>query len=217
MVHRPLKEAFVASYFKPISGLGVEIADIDRFVDLIPDEEIAPYVNRLKSKTVELYLSVYSPEQLASIAAILRADKDATMEEILSLEYERRHAAALEQARTSAQPSGSDDPLVIEIEESAVQVNALATTLEGGGGEAIGRSMGLGLATLFTVMGYSREIAQIEQKPDNPIAIAALRADGILSFANPVLQKTLLRRFSPSERTGGIQFKKPPVKRTQSN
>ena len=217
IVHRKLKEAFVTSYFMPISGFGIEIADMDQFVDLIPDEDIAPYVNRLMSKTVDLYLSTYTPEQLASIAAVMRADKDATIEEILSADYQRRHAVALEQARSNAQPSGSNDPLVMELEALTVQLSALTTALKGDGGEAIGQSMAVGLAPLFTLMGDTRVIEQMEQKPNNPVTIAALRADGILSFANPVQRKTLLRQFTASESTGGIQFKRPPANNTKSN
>lgn len=215
IVHRKLKEAFVTVYFKPISELGVEIAEIEQFIELIPNEDIAPYVDRLTSKTVEIYLSVYTPEQLASIAAVLRADENATMEEILSEEYQRRHAVALEQARTNAQPSGSDEPLLVGLEELTVQLNAVAATLEGDGGEAIVQSMALGIGSLITLMGYTREITQIEQNPDNPVTIAALRADGVLRFANPVQRQTLLRQFSDSERTGGIQFIKPPANDAQ--
>ncbi|MDF1668596.1 MAG: hypothetical protein P1U83_03195 [Roseovarius sp.] len=217
IVHRKLKEAFVVVYFRPIAGLGVKIADEDKFIDIIPDEAIAPYVDRLMSKTAERYLSVYTPEQLASVVAVMRADTDATMEKILSEDYQRLHAAALEQARTNAQRSGSDDPLVIELEELTVQLNAFVTMLDGDGGEAIGQSIALGLDPLFLLMGYTREITQIEQKPDNPITIAALRADGILSFANFVQRQTLLQQFSTSDRTGGILFAKPPANSTQSD
>ena len=216
-VRQMLKESFVTVYFRPISGHGVKIANVDQFIELIPDEDIAPYVDRLMSRTVEIYLSVYTPEQLASIATVLRADEDATVEEIFSEEYQQRYAAALEQARSNAHSSGSDDPLVIGLEELTVQLNAVSAMLKGGGAERLGQDMALGIGSLFTVMGYSREITKIEREPNNPVTIAAIKADGVLRFANPVQRQTLLRQLSASKNTGGIRFIKPPATSPETN
>ena len=216
-VQKSLKSAFVTVYFRPISGQGIKIANSEKFIELIPDEDIAPYLDRLISRTAEIYLSVYTPEQLASIATVLRADEDATVEEIFSEEYQQRYAAALEQARSNAHSSGSDDPLVIGLEELTVQLNAVSAMLKGGGAERLGQDMALGIGSLFTVMGYSREITKIEREPNNPVTIAAIKADGVLRFANPVQRQTLLRQLSASKNTGGIRFIKPPATSPETN
>lgn len=216
-LRQTLKKSFVTVYFRPISGRGISIADQDRFIELVPDEDIAPYLDRLRSRAVEYYLSVYTTEQLAAIAIVLRADEDATMEEILSDAYNQRFALALEQARASAQSSGSDDPLVIGLEELIVQLNALSATLEGDGAEAIAQDFAQAIGHLFALMGYADEITRIEVEPTNPVTVAAIKTDGVLRFANPVQRQTLLRQLSGSETTGGVRFIKPPADGTEPN
>ncbi len=215
-----LREAFVATYFRPISGQSVEIADFDRFIELIPDQDIAPYVERMNSEMVEVVLSIYRPDQLVRYAAALRADENATLQDIFEAETQRRSAAELERARLNRQRSGSDDPNVIALEELVVELDATTALLQGETGENLAQSMAGSMKTLSMLMGFTREIRQIEQPPNNPVTIAALKADGILSFANPVQRQSLLRQFSTSENSGGsssILFVRPPTGAAHSN
>lgn len=215
--HRQLKEAFVTAYFKPVSGNGIEIANMDMFVDLIPDEDIAPFTARLISANVEIYLSIYTPDQLAMIASVLRSDIDATVEEIFSKKYQQEYAVALEQARTNAQLLGSDDSLVVELEEITKQIDALLAMAEDRGPEAMRHILKLGLTQVFAIVGFSRQIKLIEKEPDNPVTIAAIETNGVLNFANPVQRTTLLSQLSTSKNTGGIHFIRPPANSSELN
>ncbi|KJZ19916.1 hypothetical protein [Loktanella sp. S4079] len=209
-MQRLLKGQFVNVYLRPFSGLGIEVIDEDRFIDLIPDEDVAPFLDHYLAQSAENYLSIYTPEQLASMATLLRTNDDASMEEILSEEYRRELEIAVEKARTTAQPSGSDDPLVLGLEEMIVQLEAINVMLDGDGAEAIAQHFTASIAPLFMLMRYSREISQLERDFDNPVTIAVLNEHGILRFANPVQRQTLLRQLSASKDTGGIQFITPP-------
>ncbi len=209
-LRRMLKEPFVAVYFRPLSELGIEIVDMDRFVDLIPDEDIAPVLDRYMSGTARQYLSTYTPEQLSAMAALLRADPDTSMLEILSEVYQRKLTAALEQARTEAKPSGLDDPRVIELEELSVQLNAFNALFDDDVTFFFAPDTAASsIATLLFIGGYGREVAQLHREPNNPVTMAAIEAFGILRFANPVQRQTVLRQYSVSEDTGGVRFAKP--------
>lgn len=213
---RVLKEPFVAVYFRPLSELGIEIADMDRFVDLIPDEDIALVLERYMSRTAQKYLSTYTPEQLAALAALLRADPDTSMLEILSEVYQRKLTAALEQARTEAKPSGLDDPRVKELEELSVQLNAFNALLDDDVTFFLAPDTAASsIAALLSLGGYKRDVAQLHRKLNNPVTMTAIREDGILKFANPVQRQTLLRQFSVSDNTGGARFVKPPSRNTE--
>ncbi len=216
-VRRHLKSAFVSVYHRPLSELGIEIADIDRFIELIPEDDIAPFVDHFLSQTAERYLLIYTPEQLSSIAALLRADESATMEEILSEEYRQRYADALGKARAQAVPSGSDDPTVIAAEELIVQLEAVNAIFEDGGAEAFAKNMAASIAPLFILVGYGHQIGQLQRELDNPVTLSLLETDGVLLFANPVQRQALLRQLSAPESTGGIRFLKPPIRNQSSN
>ena len=82
---RVVSSGFVPVYFQPLLELGgISIADSEKFAALIPDEIIAPYVNKLKAKQIDALVSIYSPEELAQIAQILRLDENATFADIFS-------------------------------------------------------------------------------------------------------------------------------------
>ncbi len=216
-VQRQIRESFVAAYFRPLSEFGIEIRDHDRFIDMIPDEDVDPLIDRFLSQSVESYLLIYEPEKLALMAAILRANEDASPEEIFSEEYKRKSLIALEQARARAEPSGLDDPLVIALEELVVSLDALTTMFEGDGAEELAQHFAAGFAHVFTLIGYDQEIQRLHRDLDNPFTIKVLEADGVLEFANPVQRQSLLRQLSDPEDTGGIQFIKPPARDADSN
>lgn len=210
---RKLKERFVDVYFKPLSGQGIEIKDAKRFVELIPDKDIAPFLDRMFSQNVENLLQIYTPEQLASIATIMRADEYATLHDVLSEEYQRDFLVALEEARSTAERSGSDDPVVVGIEELFVHLKALTETLKGESGKALAQELAVGVGQIFALVSFNEEIGQIERDIDNPVTIAALKANGILRFANPVQRQSILRENSVSDGTGGVRILKPPQKK----
>ena len=216
-IAQDLKKAFVQVYFRPISKQGVEIADEDKFAALIPDDDIAPYIRKLAEKGVENYLKLHSPERLAMIAAILRADEEATVKDILDEENQQRSLAALEKARAEAVPSGADDPLTLEIEEITVRLKAFYEMLEGKGSEQMLQDLAFALRFATDIISYAMEIQQREVRANNPVTIAAIKTNGVLSFANPVQRQTLLRQLSGPKREFGIQFKKPPLTRAASN
>ena len=146
----------------------------------------------------------------------MRTNEDATTDEVFNGELERKALIALEQARSTAQSSGSDDPIVIALEELIVQINGLALFAEDSA-ERIGQEIGITVGSLFRVVAYGQEIAQIEFEANNPVTIAAIKTDGVLRFANPVQRQNLLRQLSPSEPSGGIQFVRPLGDSTDQN
>ncbi|WP_170775280.1 hypothetical protein [Ruegeria lacuscaerulensis] len=204
-----LKKQFVDVYFKPLSQRGIKINDIERFADLIPDEDVAPFLDRMMSQTVENYLTLYTPEQLSLIATIMRNDDEATLEEIRSEQYRQQYILALEQSRSTAKKSGSDDPLTIGLEELVVQLDTVAKLLEGEFATNFAQDFASGIGFVFILVRFNQEIARIEREFDNPVTIAALNGNGILKFANPVQKQTLLRELSASEDTGGVRFIRP--------
>lgn len=216
-IEHKLKGQFVGVYFKPLSGQGISISDVERFTDLIPDEDVTPFVDRMLSQTVENLLSTYTPGQLALIATIMRDDKDATLQDILSEQYRQKYILTLEQSRATADRSGSDDPIVVGLEELIVQLDAMTELLNGDSGKALVQEFAIGVGQIVTLFSFNQEIARIERELDNPVAVAALKADGILKFANPVQKQTILRELSASESTGGIRFLKPPPGKIRSN
>lgn len=216
-VEQKLKRQFVDVYFKPISGQGISINDIERFTDLIPDEDITPFVDRMLSQTVENLLSTYTPKQLASIATIMREDKDVTLNDILSEQYQQKYILALEQSRSTIERSGSDDPIVVGLEELIIQLDAMTESLNDDSGKALAQEFAIGVGQIFALVRFNQEIARIERELDNPVTVAALKADGILKFANPVQKQTILRKLSASESSGSIRFLRPPPAKTQSN
>ncbi len=207
-IRRFLKDQFVGVYYAPLSGLGIELIDKEAFTNLIPDEDIAPFVERLSSQSVETYLSINTPEKLAALVALLRADEGATLEEVISRYDQQRYEAVLSQLRTQATPSDSDDPTVIAMEEVTLQLEAFGSFLDE---EPLLRDMSASVSPFFALLGFRQEIAELERDFDNPVTLAAIRADGVLRFANPVQRTTLLRQLSPRESTGGIRFVKPPT------
>lgn len=216
-LRRYLKRSFVPVYFRPISGLGIKIVDHDGFADLIPDKDVEPFIHRFTSELRDNYISIYTPKQLVSLAALLRADEDASVQEIFSKEYRRKQAAALEQARARAKSSGSDEPLVLALEEFMVQLDAFISSFGENGAEEFAQDIALSIAPIFILARYGHEIARLERGLDNPVIIAVLKADGVLKFANPVQRQTLLRKLSTSEKADGIRFSRPPARTAGSN
>lgn len=212
-----LRKAFVTVYARPLSEFGIEIADTDQFMALIPDTDIAPYVERMTAEYIETYLSVYTPEQLAVIATLLRTDENATLKSIIEQENRQRYAAALAQAHADFPQSGSTDPLVIGIEEMTLQLDVFNTLFDDDGAEQLAQGIGRGMSILFTLMRYDREIKSLQPARDHPVTIAALKANGVLAFSNPVQRQTLLRQLAPPTTTGGIQFIKPPATSAAQN
>jgi hypothetical protein len=209
-VRRLVRSVFINIYFEPISGLSIELIDRDRFAALIPDEDVAPFVDRFLGYAFEAYLSVYSPEQLEAIATLLRANDDMTLEDVFSQNFLEQHIAALEQSRAIIPLSGSDDPQVNAEDEFAVQLIAATMLLEAVVEDLV-QQIALGARFLGVFMGFSSEINQFEREIDSPVVIDALKADGILEFANPVQRQDLLRQLTRSESTGGIQFIQAPT------
>jgi len=218
-VQRVIKESFVEVYFRPIKKLelGIKIIDKERFIDLIPDEDVAPFLDQYLAQSTESYLKLYTAEQLSSIATLLRADENASMEEILSEQYRAKQTIALEQAHARAQASGSDNVLVTGLEEIIEQLDAIDTLFDSDSGEGLAQVLAEGVAPIFTLIGYHTQILAIQRKADNPVTIAALKADGVLRFANPVQRQTALRQLSAVENAGGIRFIKPPVRGSDQN
>jgi hypothetical protein len=212
-----LKDAFVTIYYKPIPGDGIQIADSAKFADLIPDEDIEPYIARLISNRVEFYLAAFSPEQLEALAAILRSSDDLTALDVLSKDFDSRHGTALEHARANnVQQSGSNDPLVEELEELTIRLDAFSATLEENG-ESLGLIVASSIAPVFQLLREREKIVKLERPLDNPVTVAAIKSEDILKFANPVQQRILIRQLTSSEKTGGIQFMKSPSGNAQGN
>lgn len=214
---RSLRKQFVDVYFHPIAGQGVRIADEERFMDLIPDEDVSPFIDRLLSETVENFVSTFSAEQLAAIAAVMRLDENATLQEILSEQYRQEYVAALSEARSGATPSGSDDPLVVGLEEVIIRLDAMTRALDANAGKALVQHMTMGVGFISALLKYNQEITQMNRELDNPVISAALKADGILSFSNPVQRQILLRERSVSEGKSGARFLKPPSASAKSD
>lgn len=212
-----LKKWFVDVYFKPISGQGIEIADLDGFIDLIPDEDIAPYVDRLVENHAETLLSALPHDQLATIAAIMRTDQDATMQDIRSEQYLNEYIAALEQARSNTEPLKLNSLAEKEVEALILQMDVVATLLGGKTGDALVQDLSIGLGYVSMLLEVGHEIEQIEHVADNPVTIAAVKADGVLKFPNPVQRQILLRRLSGSNNADGIKFLKPPSRTAPSH
>ena len=212
-----LKQAFVSVYLRPLAGFGTKLADETRARNLIPEEDIAPYLDLLLSRTVEAYLSAYTPEQLASMAALLRADEDATVQDILSAEYRRKYMSALADARAQAEPSGSNDPVIVGLEEIVLKVEAFNAAFDDNAGEALAQDLFTATVPFLAIVQYGHEIDAIKRELDNPVTIALIQADGIITFANPVQRQTLLRQLVDSEETAGIRFITPPARNTAAN
>ncbi|MEL6661165.1 MAG: hypothetical protein AAFR36_32260 [Bacteroidota bacterium] len=209
---RQLKNAFVSVYFKPLSKLGIDIIDWKRFSDLIPDDDVAPYIDRILSQTTTKYLSIYTPEQLTSLANLLRSDPNLSTSDIFDANFRQRYLNALEDARKQVTPSGSDDQRVIGLEETIVQLKAFTDTFDGEGAEEFAQAMASSVAPVILLLGASREIALLEREIENPVILSVLREEGILRFANPVQQQTLLRQLTNPKDESGIRFQKPPKK-----
>ncbi len=203
-----LKDQFVEVYFVPLSGRGIEIADRDAFAELIPDEDIAPFLERFLSQSVETYLSIYTPEKLTALAALLHADEGATLEEVITRYDQQRYEAAFARLRTQATPTGADDPNANAMKEVTVRLEAIGVLLDE---EPLLHDIPASFGPIFTLLGFRHEIAELERDFDNPVTLAAIQTDGVLRFANPVQRETLLRQLSPPKNTGGIRFIKPPA------
>lgn len=217
-IRRLLKQSFVPVYFKPLSALGIKLGDGERFTDLIPDEDVEPFLEHFLLQNVEIFVSNYRPDQLAWMASLLRADEDSSLEEILSEKYQTKAIAALEQARAKATPSGAGDPLVIGLEELVLQLDAFNTMFDDVGIEEFSQDFAASMGSLFLLINYGHEIAEHKRELDNPVTIAVIEADGILKFSNRVQRQNLLRQLSASEHKGGIRFIKPPAsKNTVAN
>lgn len=186
-----LKESFADVYFEPLAGLGIELIDQDRFAALVPDEDVAPFIDLLIAYAAENYLSDFSPAKLAAVATLLRADEDVTVKEVLSRNYLEQQITALEQVQAE--------------EEFVAQLSAASMLMESIGEDPF-QQAGLGIRVMGALGSYAKEIDQLEREIDNPVVIDALKADGILEFANPVQRQDLLRQLTRSESTGGIQF-----------
>jgi|GEM_PF-5939255 len=181
-LRRVLKEPLVEVYFRSLSEQGVKIVDMDRFIDLIPDEDIAPLLDHHQPHIANLYLSNYTAEQLAEMAELLRADPDTSMMEI--------HSENLHRTGATISTLGDVDD---DVKDTFIH-----------------ESVALSVGALY-VFGYRRQdVSQINPEPDNPVTIAALEADGILSFANPVQRQGLLRQYSVPEEIDGPRFVRPP-------
>ncbi len=213
-----LKIAFVDAYYRPLAGRGIEIADQERFMELIPDEDIAPYMERLFSQSVENFLAIYDAEQLAAMAGLLRSFEDVPANEVLSRDFQDRLQAAME-TRTPTPPiSETDAPIDIAAKELIAQLDAFVTFMDVYGAERFAQDLSAGLGSFFALIAYGHEIAELRPAPDNPVTLSAIQADGILQFANRVQQQTLLAELQSiddtdvTNNTGGIRFIKPPAR-----
>lgn len=205
-----LNNAFAAVYSRHYTDLGIEIIDDDRFIALIPNADIEPYVDRFLQQRIDNYLSVYSPEQIATFANVLRLDPNASLADLWSEDYQRQHVAALKEARLRVPVSGSTDPEIMALEELVVQLDAVSTILDENA-EEMGQQLAVSIAPIFTLVRYGHEIQRLQREFDNPVTRAALKADGILRFANPVQRQTIMRQLFAQEERSGIQFIRPPV------
>lgn len=211
-----LKRAFAGVYTRPFAELGIEVIDEDQIIELIPDEDIAPYIDRLLIQKTELYISIFTPEQLAFLAENLRKDKTASLQELLSEEYRQELAAAREEARVTAPSSGPVDLHVQALEEWIAQVDAMTEVLSDNT-DLIGMSVAVSIAHIIQLNAYGHEIARLQRELDNPVAIAALKKHGVLRFANPVQRQALLRQLSAFEEKSGVRFSRPPSTNSGSN
>lgn len=212
-VEDSLRTHLVAIYFKPISELGIVIEDEEAFRGLIPSEDLAPFIEDLEMRLSSAYLSLLSPEMIATIAAILRADEQATLAKIFADAGERNYAAALEQARAEQSESQSDDPDIARLEELVVQTKAFSAMMKDVGDDSVAKYLAFSLTPVGALDRYHRSISKIEKPLQNPVTLAAIRADGILKFANPVQRQNLIRQLSTNEETSGIRFIGPPAPR----
>ncbi|MFQ6546485.1 hypothetical protein AADZ90_000900 [Aestuariibius sp. 2305UL40-4] len=211
-----LKKRFVDVYFEPISGFGAEITDHDRFVDIIPDEDVEPYLDRFLAQSAVNHFTTYGPEKIALIAAVLRADESISVGEIFSTEYRRKTSKALEEARARTRPSDSDDPQVIALEELVARLHAIDKLFDDDGVPELFRGSSAAFADIRTLIRYHREIKRLRRELNNPVTIRVVEADGILEFSSLVQRQSLLRQLSDSEDTGGIQFVRPPTTSVES-
>jgi hypothetical protein len=211
-----LKRAFAGVYTRPFVELGIEIIDGDQVIELVPDEDVAPYIDRFLSQRTRFYTSIFTPEQLAFLAESLRKDKDISLQELLSDKYRKELAAALEKARAARSSSGSADPTVQALEEWLAQLDATTKVLADNA-ESIGKSIALSIAPLLQLNAYGHEIARLHRELDNPVAIAALKKDGVLKFANPVQRQALLRQLVAPEEKSGVRFLRPPPRNSGAN
>ncbi|MEP3638725.1 MAG: hypothetical protein ABJN14_15850 [Paracoccaceae bacterium] len=208
-----IKDALVTVYYRPLSELGIDLIDRERFIDLIPDDDVAHYIDRILARTAEKYLSVYTPEKLAALAGLLRTDSELRTMDVLSDTMRERYLIALEEARKQTTSSGSENQLVLELEEKMVQLESFAATY---GDEGLTGPFALfrapSMVPLLLFGNTLHTIKHLEPDLDNPAILAVLREDGIFRFVNPVQQQTLLRQLEPSKNVGGIRFQKPPQK-----
>ncbi|MEL6681905.1 MAG: hypothetical protein AAFQ09_04585 [Pseudomonadota bacterium] len=210
MAEDRIKRAFVAAYFQPLAGQGISILDEDRFMALVPATDIAPHMTRLIAQIATGYEAVLTPAQLAAFSEVLRADQGLTLSEMMSDNFQRKLTDALDEVRLSAPASDTDDPEVLALQELAVQLEAFEQAMSDGGAEAFGQGLVLGISPLFAIMRTAGDIGRMEVDLNNPVSIAALRANGVLRFSNPVQRQTLLRQVDRSDVAGGIRFIRPP-------
>ena len=206
-----LRDALVDAYFRPLSGPGIEIADKERFMELIPDEDIAPYMEHYFSHTVQNYLSIYDSEQLAALAGLLHSFEDTPVDEILSRDFQDRLQAALETRAPTPPISETDAPADIAVKELVVQLDAFVTFMDVYGTERFAQDFSVSIGSLVFLTHYGQEIRRLRPARNNPVTLSAIQADGVLQFANRVQQQTLLTELQGSEDTGGIHFIKPPA------
>lgn len=211
-IEKHLKEQLVQVHARPLLAEGIKINDAGRFAELIREEDIAPLKELYLSDIVERYVLTFTPEQLSVIASLMRENDTISFGQILSKDFAQQQAAALKQARASATPSGLDDPLILQAEQMVRKLNVLNELLQNERGGFMMEGIALAMSSAIGAMRVGREIDGLQRGIDHPVTIAALKADGVLGFANLVQRQSLLRKFAAPTRTGGVSFQRPPSK-----
>ena len=214
VVEEKIKDALVTAYYRPLSELGIDLIDRERFFDLIPDDDVAHYIDRILELSAEKYLSIYTPEKLASVANRLRTDSELTTKDVLNEPMQQKYLIALEEARKQATTSGS------EPSELVLQLKAFTATYGDERFKGFNNIVVAYLASLNAPFMAPVRLSQdalnaiegLEPDLDHPTILLVLREDGIFRFVNPVQQQTLIRQLEPKKSVGGITFQKPPKK-----
>lgn len=213
-----VRRSYVKAYFRPIenAGLGIEIADEDLFMSLIPEADVAPFEERFTSEMADHFVKYLPQEYLTAVAAVFRADERAALEDIQSDRFREDYSAMLDQARRDAPETTSDNAVLKQIEEVNHHLAALNLMIESNP-EEFADAMSFSLFFVFTPLRYEREIMQTEREIDNPVTIAAIQTKGVLRFANFTQRQSLLRQLLPNEAASGIQFVRPSKNNTANN
>lgn len=191
-----LRRRLVVAYEDPLAEVGVSIADHDRFAAMLPNSATDGAIDNILQRIENKYLELFTPQQLAEIAAFHRSDLgqkllNAHKEQALQDSYDNNLDVRFADIHAHEQSYLAQ----LLTPEELVEFDNFS---ESDAGKVLQENANrLGTTAGFSVLGRIMEVSMSEPQInlDTLYMIDILETDGIIAFPNRIWRNDLIKQL----------------------